>query len=99
MFLQQTILYPSLSFLFSLVVEICTSVDGETARAAGRFLALTLNLLFEGAAAKSDLSCAAFFTNDEVLDVLVTFLSEEILSDVLAEVGRLILLLSINQLR
>jgi hypothetical protein len=77
--------------------ETFTSVEAAAASAPGRFLALTLNLLVDGAEAKSDLSCA-FFNEDE-LDDLVTFLSDEDAGfcDSLAAadpVGRLILLFS-----
>lgn len=74
--------------------ETFTSVEAADASAPGRFLLLTLNLLVDGAEAKSDLSCAFFV---DVLDVLVTFLSDDGFSDSLAAadpVGRRILLFS-----
>jgi hypothetical protein len=61
-----------MSFLLS--EETLTSVEAADASAPGRFLALTLNLLVDGAEAKSDRSCAFF---DDELDVLVTFLSDD----------------------
>lgn len=81
---------------FLLPEETFTSVEAAEASAPGRFLALTLNLLVDGAEAKSDLSCAFF--NDDVFDDLVTFLSDDAFCcDNLAAadpVGRRILLFS-----
>lgn len=80
---------------FLLLEETFTSVEAAAASDDGRFLALTLNLFVDGAEAKSDRSCALFA--DDVLDVLVTFLSDDVFCDNCAAadpVGRLILFFS-----
>lgn len=77
---------------FLLLEETFTSVEAAAASNAGRFLALTLNLFVDGAEAKSDRSCAFFA--DDVVDVLVTFLSDDVFCCNLAAavVGRSLIL-------